>query len=95
MTSVVGKILKRIIIDRLVKFLENSWIIHHAQQTFRKKRSCLTMTGHLDYAIYIWFLKYRKDTELLKRVQHHVMKLIPSLRKCLKVAITFHRKRGY
>ncbi len=40
LTSVAGKVLEKIIKDKLVKFLDN--IIFHAQHGFRNRRSCLT-----------------------------------------------------
>ena len=42
LTSVAGKILEKIIRDKLVKFLEDENIISDAQHGFRNKRSCLT-----------------------------------------------------
>jgi ribonuclease P/MRP protein subunit RPP40 len=42
LTSVPGKILERIIRDRLVKFLEDNKLISEAQHGFRNRRSCLT-----------------------------------------------------
>ena len=42
LTSVAGKILEKIIRDKLVKFLENNNIISDTQHGFRNKRSCLT-----------------------------------------------------
>ena len=42
LTSVAGKILEKIIRDKIVKFLEDNKIISEAQHGFRNKRSCLT-----------------------------------------------------
>ncbi|MEJ1857794.1 reverse transcriptase family protein, partial [Escherichia coli] len=42
LTSVAGKILEKILRDRLVRFLESNNIISDTQHGFRHKRSCLT-----------------------------------------------------
>ena len=42
LTSVAGKILEKIIRDRLVRFLENNQLIADTQHGFRNRRSCLT-----------------------------------------------------
>jgi ribonuclease P/MRP protein subunit RPP40 len=42
LTSQVGKILERIIKDRVVEYLEENQLIYNSQHGFRKNRSCLT-----------------------------------------------------
>ena len=42
LTSIVGKMLESIIVDRIVDFLETNELLGDSQHGFRRKRSCLT-----------------------------------------------------
>ncbi|PKU47141.1 rna-directed dna polymerase from mobile element jockey- hypothetical protein [Limosa lapponica baueri] len=91
-SSIPGKVMEQFIVDVIFKHVEEENVVGSGQRGFTKGKSCLTnliafydsMAGwavrpHLEYYVQFWAPQFKKDKELLERVQQTAAKMIKEL----------------